>query len=69
MKYLFGKNAFIPELLRTGIFNSKNIDFKLNINANKIQNKRDFVNLFLKEFSIFFKLQNKFILLLESRVK
>ena len=48
ISYLFGKNAIISELLRTGIFNSKNIDFKLNINANKIQNKRDFVNLFLK---------------------
>ena len=48
MKYLFGKNAIISELLRTGIFNSKNIDFKLNINANKIQNNRDSVNLFLK---------------------
>ena len=48
ISYLFGKNTIISELLRTGIFNSKNIDFKLNINANKIQNKRDFVNLFLK---------------------
>ncbi len=46
--YLFGKNAIIAELLRTGILNSKNIDFKLNINANKIQGKRNFVNLFLK---------------------
>jgi len=48
ISYLFANNAIISELLRTGIFNSKNIDFKLNINANKIQNKRDFVNLFLK---------------------
>ena len=48
ISYLFGKNAIISELLRTGIFNSKNIDFKLNINANKIQNNRDIVNLFLK---------------------
>ena len=46
--YLFGKNAIIAELLRTGILNSTNIDFKLNINANKIQNKRNFVNLILK---------------------
>ena len=46
--YLFGTNAIIPELLRTSIFNSRNIDFKLNINANKIQNNRNFVNLFLK---------------------
>ena len=48
ISYLFGKNTIISELLRTGVFNSKNIDFKLNINANKIKNKRDFVNLFLK---------------------
>ena len=46
--YLFGVNAIIAELLRTGILNSKNIDFKLNINANKIQNNRSFINLFLK---------------------
>ena len=48
ISYLFGTNAIISELLRTGIFNSKNIDFKLDINANKIQNNRNFVNLFLK---------------------
>jgi len=48
VSYLFGKNAIIAELLKTEIFSSKNIDFKLNINANKIQNKRDFINLFLK---------------------
>ncbi len=48
ISYLFGTNAIIAGLLRTGIFNSKNIDFKLNINANKIQKNRGFVNLFLK---------------------
>ncbi len=48
ISYLFGKNAIISELLRTGIFNSKNIDFKLNINANKIQNNQNFVNFDLK---------------------
>ena len=48
ISYLFGTNAIIAELIRTGILNSKNIDFKLNINANKIQNKRNFINLFLK---------------------
>jgi len=47
ISYLFGTNAIIAELLRTGILNSSNIDFKLNINANKIQNKRNFVNLIL----------------------
>ena len=48
ISYLFGTNAIIAELLRTNIFNSENIDFKLNINANKIQNNRNFINLFLK---------------------
>ena len=48
ISYLFGPNAIIAELLRTNIFNSKNIDFKLNINANKIKNNRSFINLFLK---------------------
>ena len=48
ISYLFGTNAIIVELLRTGILNSKNIDFKLNINANKIKNKRNFINLILK---------------------
>ena len=48
ISYLFGVNAIIAELLRTSIFNSKNIDFKLKINANKIKNKRNFVNLILK---------------------
>ena len=47
ISYLFGTNAIVAELLRTGIFNSKNIDLKLSINANKIQNKRNFVNLIL----------------------
>ena len=48
ISYLFGTSAIIAELLRTGILNSKNIDFKLKINANKIQNRRNFVNLILK---------------------
>jgi len=47
LSYLFGTNAIIAELLRTSILNSKNIDFKLNINVNKIENNRSFVNLFL----------------------
>ncbi|MDC3126627.1 hypothetical protein OA436_02495, partial [Candidatus Pelagibacter sp.] len=47
ISYVFGSSAIIAELLRTSIFNSKNIDFKLNINANKIKKKRNFINLFL----------------------
>ena len=46
--YLFGTNAIIAELLKTKIFNNKNLDFKLNINVNKIRNNRNFKNLFLK---------------------
>ena len=48
VSYLFGTNAIIAELLKTEIFNNKKIDFKLNINANKILNNRNFINLFLK---------------------
>ena len=48
ISYLFGTNAIIVELLRTGILNSKNIEFKLNINANKIQNNQNFLNFILK---------------------
>jgi len=48
ISYLFGTNAILAELLRTNILNSKNIDLKINITANKIHNRRDFVNLFLK---------------------
>ena len=48
ISYLFGTNAIIAELLKTEIFNNKNIDFKLNINANKIKNNRNLINFFLK---------------------
>ena len=48
VSHLFGSNAIVTELLRTGIFNSNNIDFKLEINSNKIKNNRNFVNFFLK---------------------
>ena len=46
--YLFGTNAIVAELLKTEIFNNKNLDVKLNINADKIKNNRNFINLFLK---------------------
>jgi len=48
VSYIFGTNAIIAELLRTEIFNNKNINFKLNINANKIHNNQNFTNFFLK---------------------
>jgi len=48
VSYFFGTNAIIAEFLKTEIFNNKNIDFELNINANKIRNNRNFTNLFFK---------------------
>ena len=48
VSYLFGTNAILTELLKTEIFNNKNIDFKLDINANKIQNYKNFINIYLK---------------------
>ena len=48
VSYFFGSNAIIPELFKTGIFNSKNLDFELYINANKIKNNKNFTNFFLK---------------------
>ena len=46
--YLFGTNSIVTELLKTEIFNNKNLDFKLIINANKLKNNRNFTNLFLQ---------------------
>ena len=46
--HLFSNNAIIKQLLKTEILNNKNIDFKLNIFANKIKNFDDFTNIFLK---------------------
>ena len=46
--HLFSTNAIIKQLLKTEIFNNKNIDFKLNIFANKIKNIDNFTNIFLK---------------------
>ena len=37
----------IVELLKTEIFNNKNIEFKLNVNADKIKNNQNFINLVL----------------------
>tara|TARA_Y100001980_G_C14480980_1_gene259496 strand:- start:279 stop:1046 length:768 start_codon:yes stop_codon:yes gene_type:complete len=42
LNHLFETNALISQLLKTEIFNNKNIDFKLNINA---ENARNNVNL------------------------
>ncbi len=48
LNYLFGSNALIAQLLKTEIFNNKNIDFKLNINAENIFNNSNFKNILLK---------------------
>ena len=45
--YLFSANAIIIQLLKTEILNNKNIDFKLNISANKIKNFDNFKNIFV----------------------
>jgi len=44
---LFSTNAIIKQLLKTEILNNNNIDFKLNISANKIKNFDNFTNIFL----------------------
>ncbi|MDA8783287.1 hypothetical protein N9M99_01895 [Candidatus Pelagibacter bacterium] len=46
--HLFSTNAIIKQLLKSEIFNNKNIDFKLNISANKIKNIDNFTNVILK---------------------
>ncbi len=45
LNYLFGSNAIIAQLLKTEIFNNKNIDFKLSINADNIYNNTNFKNI------------------------
>jgi hypothetical protein len=45
--HLFSDNAIIKQLLKTEIFNDNNIDFKLNISANKTKNFDSFTNIFL----------------------
>ena len=45
---LFGSNAIITQFLKTEILNNKNIDFMLNINADKIYKNYNFRNIHLK---------------------
>ena len=42
---LFGSSAIVAQLLKTEIFNNKNLDFKLNINADRIYNNSNFKNI------------------------
>ncbi len=51
LSYLFSSNSIIVELLKTEIFNNKNIDFKSKINANDVYNNVNFRNINL-EFKI-----------------
>ncbi len=44
----FGNNSLVTQLLKTEILNNKNIDFNLNINANKIFKNQSFENINLK---------------------
>ena len=45
--HLFSDDAIIKQLLKTEILNNKNIDFKLNVSANKTRNLDSFTNIFL----------------------
>ena len=45
--YFVHPNSIITQLLKTEIFNNKNIDFELNINSSKIKNNSNFLNLSL----------------------
>ena len=45
LNHLFGSNAIIAQLLKTEIFNNKNIDFKLNLNASNVYNNSNFKNI------------------------
>ena len=45
LNYIFSSNAIIAQFLKTEIFNHKNIDFKLNINAENIYNNSNFRNI------------------------
>ncbi len=45
LNYLFSSNAIMAQLLKTEIFNNKNIDFKLNINADSIYKNSNFKNI------------------------
>ena len=45
LNYFFSSNGIILQLLKTEIFNNKNIDFKLNINAENVKNNTNFKNI------------------------
>ena len=45
LNYIFSTNAVIAQLLKTEILNNKNIDFKLNIQADNLYNNSNFRNI------------------------
>ena len=45
LQYIFGSNAIIAQLLKTEIFNNKNLDFILNISAENIYKSVNFKNI------------------------
>ncbi len=47
LNYIFGSNAIIAQLLKTEIFNNKNINFNFNIIANKVHDNVNFRNIHL----------------------
>ena len=48
LNLLFSSNAIIAQLLKTEIFNNKNIEFKLNVNADNVYNNSNFKNIYLQ---------------------
>ena len=48
LNFLFGSNAILAQFIKTEIFNNKNIDFKLNLVADKIYKNLNFKNIRLK---------------------
>ncbi len=47
LSYLLNINSVIPQILKTEIFNNKNLNLKFNVNAKKILNYNNFVNILL----------------------
>ncbi len=47
LPYLISENSIISQLIKTKILNNKNLDFKLNINADNIHNNLNFKNIIL----------------------
>ena len=45
LNHLFGSNAIVVQLLKTEIFNNKNIDFQMNIKAEKVYKNFNFKNI------------------------